>query len=54
MEIAGRKEEVEILESLLDKNESSFVALYGRRRVGKTFLIFSLVNLLKDIFFSVS
>ncbi len=39
MEIAGRKEEVEILESLLDKNESSFVALYGRRRVGKTFLI---------------
>jgi uncharacterized protein len=39
MEIAGRQEEIALLRSLFDKNESSFVAVYGRRRVGKTYLI---------------
>jgi uncharacterized protein len=39
MEIAGRQEEIALLQSLFEKNESSFVAVYGRRRVGKTYLI---------------
>lgn len=37
--IVGRSEQQKLLLSLLDSNESEFIAVYGRRRVGKTFLI---------------
>lgn len=37
--IIGRKEEISILQSLQKSDRSSFVAVYGRRRVGKTYLI---------------
>jgi uncharacterized protein len=37
--MVGRKEELSILKSLEQADESSFVAVYGRRRVGKTYLI---------------
>jgi AAA+ ATPase superfamily predicted ATPase len=37
--IAGRKEEIALLENLLTRNNPEFVAIFGRRRVGKTFLI---------------
>ncbi|MCU0435981.1 MAG: ATP-binding protein [Bacteroidia bacterium] len=39
MAIIGRKKEVEILDRLLRSNDPEFLAVYGRRRVGKTFLI---------------
>lgn len=39
MKIAGRKAEIKLLNSLLHKEEPEFVAVYGRRRVGKTFLV---------------
>jgi hypothetical protein len=39
MEIIGRKEEIRILAEKYASNQSEFVAVYGRRRVGKTFLI---------------
>ena len=39
MKIAGRKAEIALLQSLLKKDESSFVAVYGRRCIGKTYLI---------------
>ncbi len=39
MKIAGRKAEIKLLKFLLQKEESEFVAVYGRRRVGKTFLV---------------
>jgi uncharacterized protein len=35
----GREKERTILKELLQSKESEFVALYGRRRVGKTFLV---------------
>lgn len=35
----GRVEEVEELNKMFDSNESEFVAVYGRRRVGKTYLV---------------
>jgi hypothetical protein len=38
-ELIGRKKEKEILERLLQSNKAEFLAIYGRRRVGKTFLI---------------
>ena len=37
--IIGRKEEIALLNRLKNSNKSEFVAVYGRRRVGKTFLI---------------
>ena len=37
--LIGRDKEVKLLQGLLEANESQFVAVYGRRRVGKTFLI---------------
>jgi uncharacterized protein len=39
MKIAGRQEEISLLQSLFDNDESSFAAVYGRRRIGKTYLI---------------
>ena len=37
--IIGRRQEKQVLERLLISNEPEFLAIYGRRRVGKTFLI---------------
>ena len=38
-QLIGREKEIETLESLLLTEESEFVSVIGRRRVGKTFLI---------------
>ena len=38
-DIIGRKNELSVLKSLITSKKSEFVAVYGRRRVGKTFLI---------------
>lgn len=38
-EIIGREDERAILQETLDSDRAEFVAVYGRRRVGKTFLI---------------
>ena len=35
----GRNKEINILNKLYNSNESQFVAVYGRRRIGKTYLI---------------
>lgn len=37
--IIGRKYEFELLEAALASNESELIIVYGRRRVGKTFLV---------------
>ena len=39
MDLIGRTEEIKSLEWALEKSEPQFIAVYGRRRVGKTFLI---------------
>jgi len=39
MQIIGRKSEQELLTNCLNSNKPEFLAVYGRRRVGKTFLI---------------
>ena len=38
-ELAGREEEKKLLEEALHSSEAELIAVYGRRRVGKTFLI---------------
>lgn len=52
MEIAGRTKEIKLLQSLYEDRESSFLAVYGRRRVGKTYLIRQVYK--KDIVFECS
>ncbi|MBQ6227277.1 MAG: ATP-binding protein [Prevotella sp.] len=47
MQIIGRKCEIEELEALYNSGKPEFVALYGRRRVGKTYLV---KELFKDRF----
>ena len=38
-QIVGREREVKVLEGVLSSSKAEFVAVYGRRRVGKTYLI---------------
>ena len=37
--IIGRDEEIKVLQSFLTSKKAEFLAIYGRRRIGKTFLI---------------
>ena len=37
--IIGRESEKEVLTSLCQSNNAEFLAVYGRRRVGKTYLV---------------
>jgi uncharacterized protein len=39
MKVAGREDEIQIMQNLLKKKDSEFLAVYGRRRIGKTYLI---------------
>ena len=40
----GRKKEIETLNKLYYSDKSQFVAVYGRRRVGKTYLIYEVFD----------
>ena len=37
--MVGRKREVSALKRAMTSGESEFVAIYGRRRIGKTYLV---------------
>ena len=39
MPIIGREKELEILEEVYESSESQFLAVYGRRRIGKTYIV---------------
>ena len=45
--IVGREIEIEKLEDYIASRKSEFIAIYGRRRVGKTFLV---KELLEDMY----
>ena len=38
-QIIGRKEEIRLINNYLQSNKAEFLVVYGRRRIGKTFLI---------------
>ena len=40
----GRKQEIRLLHDIVDSGKAEFVAVYGRRRVGKTYLIQQFFN----------
>ena len=42
--IIGRREEKKLLKNRLASKEAEFIAVYGRRRVGKTYLIKSCIE----------
>ncbi len=50
MGLIGREEEQRILEKALQSNKAEFLAVYGRRRVGKTFLIRQFFKAKKVVF----
>lgn len=54
MKLVGRKEECRILQTLFDSERPEFLALYGRRRVGKTFLIREFFKDKNAVFFNVT
>lgn len=51
MSIYARKEEIAVLESLYVSKKSEFLAIYGRRRIGKTFLIKEFFKSQENAFF---
>jgi uncharacterized protein len=51
MEIVGRKYEQKQLEKIFESGKPEFIAVYGRRRVGKTYLIREFFNKKKCTFF---
>ncbi|MBQ5540719.1 MAG: AAA family ATPase, partial [Bacteroidales bacterium] len=50
--LIGRKEEQKRLESIYNSGKNEFVAVYGRRRVGKTFLIKEFFHNKFDFYFT--
>ena len=50
LELIGRKRELEKLQAVLQSPLPQFIAVYGRRRVGKTFLIRSVFSSQTDYF----
>ncbi len=39
MKVAGREYEIRMMQNLIDNKNAEFLAVYGRRRIGKTYLI---------------
>jgi hypothetical protein len=52
--IIGRVREQKLLNELIESNKAEFIAIYGRRRVGKTYLIKNLIESLPCVFFHVT
>ena len=48
-EIIARRKELEILEKMLTSRSAELVAIYGRRRIGKTYLIRSFSEAQQDV-----
>ena len=49
--LIGRKAELLILQDFLNSDNPEFLAIYGRRRIGKTFLILTFFSAIKNIIF---
>jgi AAA+ ATPase superfamily predicted ATPase len=52
--VIGREDEKEILNEIITSNKAEFVAVYGRRRVGKTYLVKNLISEHSCLFFHVT
>lgn len=54
MKLIGRKEEQKVLQNFFNSNHAEFLAIYGRRRIGKTFLIKQFFKEKNCFFFNVT
>lgn len=52
--IVGRLREQKILKELVESQKAEFIAIYGRRRIGKTYLIKNFMDALPCMFFHVT
>ena len=52
--IIGRKNEVDLLHRVYNSKQAEFVAVYGRRRIGKTHLIREFFLPKTDVYFSIT
>lgn len=52
MKLIGRSTEQRLLQQLLDSKQAEFLTIYGRRRIGKTFLIREFFQKQKVVFFN--
>ncbi len=52
--LIGRENEKETLRDLVDSDKAEFIAIYGRRRVGKTYLVKTFVSRMSNVFFHVT
>lgn len=52
--IVGRLKEQKLLRELVGSKKAEFIAIYGRRRIGKTYLIKNLMTSLPCVFFHVT
>ncbi len=52
--IIGRKKELALLQKVYDSKQSEFVVVYGRRRIGKTFLIREFFSKQDCVYFQVT
>jgi uncharacterized protein len=44
MKMIGREAEMKLLNQIVDSDKAEFVTVYGRRRIGKTFLVREFFN----------
>lgn len=51
MNLVGRDDEIQLLENLLSSAKTEFLAIYGRRRIGKTYLIREFFRGKKEVIF---
>jgi hypothetical protein len=52
--IIGRSDEQEQLKELMESKKAEFIAVYGRRRIGKTYLIKNYIDSFSCVFFHVT
>ncbi len=52
--LVGRNKEIDLLQQLFSSPRPEFLAIYGRRRVGKTYLIRQFFEKKEAIFFNVT
>lgn len=53
-QLIGRKHEQQVLEGVFRSKKAEFIAVYGRRRVGKTYLIKTVFQRLDCVFFHIT
>ncbi|MBS0648112.1 MAG: ATP-binding protein [Verrucomicrobia bacterium] len=52
--IVGRVREQKVLKDRIESNRAEFITIYGRRRIGNTYLVKNFINKVPCVFFHVT